>query len=487
MGNHHRRGQPGPLGLCCLLLAVLLAGCATRRGGPTAQPSEGTGNREQGAGSTPQPLAPTPYTRIPTPFSLTPTPSNQTVSNQLVTVLPPLPAAFQYQVDIKPANAPSGEDTRINGQYRAGAWQQSAQTRAQSTSTQPAQDMVAISGTTYTRPGGAPVWTRWPGISFDAAYGLTSPFTVLRLFPVADRKVRGPAAQIPGAPAPTYRTQTEVSAATLRQLLEAGAATVAPDAATRATLMQQVAPLAITQTITYWATDAGQVYRAAATLVSADGSGQATPWMQVTWLFWSYLATGQPIAAPAQYQDAPSPEASARALPTSTPRTGAGNASLQVRVFASPGTPAEDLAVTIYPAGDNRQPLDWRNQADAQFVLPPGRYDVLIQMDYAQQWLHDVEVGANAPVSRDVTFDFGTLSLTVLRGGNTIPVDIVTYPAGNHKSWVDWRSENPATVSLRAGLYDVEIAYDNYKGHRMVTNLRVNAGQITSQVIDLPQ
>jgi hypothetical protein len=86
-----------------------------------------------------------------------------------------------------------------------------------------------------------------------------------------------------------------------------------------------------------------------------------------------------------------------------------------------------------------------------------------------------------------VTFDFGTLSLTVLRGGNTIPVDIVTYPAGNHKSWVDWRSENPATVSLRAGLYDVEIAYDNYKGHRMVTNLRVNAGQITSQVIDLPQ
>ena len=49
---------------------------------------------------------------------------------------------------------------------------------------------------------------------------------------------------------------------------------VAPDAAARATLMQQVAPLAITQTITYWATDAGQVYRAAATLVAADGSGQ---------------------------------------------------------------------------------------------------------------------------------------------------------------------------------------------------------------------
>ncbi len=105
--------------------------------------------------------------------------------------------------------------------------------------------------------------------------------------------------------------------------------------------------------------------------------------MQVSWLFWGYFAPGQPIAAPAQYQDAPSPEAGAQALPTSTPRMGSGNASLEVRVFASPGTPAEDLAVTVYPAGDNRQPLDWRSQADAQFLLPPGRYDVLIQMDYA--------------------------------------------------------------------------------------------------------
>ncbi len=96
-------------------------------------------------------------------------------------------------------------------------------------------------------------------------------------------------------------------------------------------------------------------------------------------------------------------------------------------------------------------------------------------------------MGANAPVSRDVTFDFGTLELTVRRGGSTVPVDVVTYPAGNHKSWVDWRSENPATVRLRAGLYDVEIAYDDYKEHRMVTNLRVSAGQTTSQVIDLPQ
>ena len=96
-----------------------------------------------------------------------------------------------------------------------------------------------------------------------------------------------------------------------------------------------------------------------------------------------------------------------------------------------------------------------------------------------------LDLRAGAPVARDVTFDFGTLKLTVLRGGSAIPVDVVTYPAGNHQSWVDWRSENPATVRLRAGLYDVEIAYDDYKGHRTVTNLRVRAGQTTTQVINL--
>ena len=109
--------------------------------------------------------------------------------------------------------------------------------------------------------------------------------------------------------------------------------------------------------------------------------------MQVTWLFWNYDAPGQAITPPDKYNDAPSPEAGAQPVPTSTPRTGGSNASLRVRVFASPGVPAQDLAVTVYPAGDSRQPVDWRDQADAQFLVPPGRYDVLVQTDYAQQWL----------------------------------------------------------------------------------------------------
>ncbi len=487
MADRHYHGRCSPLGVSCLLLAVILAGCATRPSALPSQPMQPSATAASGAPPSATFAQATNLAPVTAPPASTVASSPVTVTSQIMTA-PPLPAAFQYQIDITPANAPFGSETQIDGQYRGGAWQQSSQTRTQiATTLPPAQDMIAISGTTYTRAGGEPVWTRWPGTSFDSAYGLTSPFTVLRLFPVADQKVRGEAAQIPGAPAPTYRTQAELAAGTIKQLFEAGAAIVAPDAATRAALMEQAGALAITQTITYWATDAGQVYRAAATLVTADRSGQITPWVQVTWLFWGYSVLGQPITAPEQYRDAPSPESGAQSVPTSTPYAGAGNASLRVHVFASPGVAARDLAVTVYPAGDSRQPVDWRNQADAQFVLPPGRYDVLVQMDYAQQWLRGLAVQAGAPVSRNVTFDFGILKLTVLRGGSAIPVDVVTYPAGNHQSWVDWRSENPATMFLRAGRYDVEIAYDDYTGHRMVTNLRVSAGQTTARVINLPK
>jgi hypothetical protein len=147
--------------------------------------------------------------------------------------------------------------------------------------------------------------------------------------------------------------------------------------------------------------------------------------------------------------------------------------------------PADNLTVTVYPAGDTRQPVDWRSQADAQFNLPPGRYDVLVQMDYAQQWLRGLEVKAGTSTGRDVTFDFGTLKLTVLRSGQPLPVDIVTYPGGNRQNWVDWRSDNPASIRLRAGVYDVEIAYDDYKSHQTVTGLQVKVGETTAKTVDL--
>jgi hypothetical protein len=142
------------------------------------------------------------------------------------------------------------------------------------------------------------------------------------------------------------------------------------------------------------------------------------------------------------------------------------------------------LAVTIFPI-NSRQLLDWRKEAEARFKLPPGRYDVLVQMDYAEEWLRGVEVTARQIVTREVVFDFGALKLTVTQEGKLIPADIVTYPAGDRQNWVDWRSDNPATIRLRAGIYDVELAYANYRKKQTVTGVVVKAGEMTEKVVEV--
>lgn len=405
-----------------------------------------------------------------------------------------LPEAFLYEVKLRPAGSSPAPEALIVGRYRAGAWQQEESNNPPTgtsdvddrTATGPTQESIVVDGVTYTRPAGERIWTRWPGMGFDAAYGLTSPFTVLRLYNLADEIARGGLSQAPGAPEATFRVQAAFSAETIARLLEAGAAALAADEQTRAALTAQVAPLATPQTITYWVGEDGRIYRAAATILAADTQGQPAPWLEAVWRFWAYDDPRIAIAAPTEYREAPGPDVTGEPLPTALPQPPlAEGVNLAVRVFQSPGVPAQDLSVAVYPAGRTGQPLDWRSQADAQFTLPPGRYDVLVQMDYAQEWLRGITVKAGQLLNREVVFDFGTLELTVLRDGKAVPVDIVTYPAGNRQNWVDWRSDNPTTIRLRAGTYDVEIAYADYTATETVKGLVVRAGETTKKVVEL--
>jgi hypothetical protein len=392
-----------------------------------------------------------------------------------------LPEAFHYEVTLRPVGSAAGAATVITGQYRGGAWAQSART-----ADGPAEESVAVEGSTYTRPADKSGWTRWPGIGFDAAYGLASPFAVLRFFPLADEKARGALAQAPGAPVPTFRQQTAISAATVKRLLSAGIAASAPDAATRAALETQVTPLVVGQTITYWVGEDGRIYRAAATLLAADAAGQPAPWLEAIWRFWGYDDPAIAIVAPADVRNATGPAATGQSAPTAAAQPAVTTeANLIVRVFASPGVPAQELAVTVYLAGENNRPLDWRVGAEAAFILPPGRYDVLVQMDYAEEWLRRVEITAGQVVERDVTFDFGTVKLTVTQAGRPIAAEIVTYPTGDRQNWVDWRSDNPATIRLRAGVYDVEIAYNDYKARQTVTGLVVRPGEVVEWTVEV--
>jgi hypothetical protein len=469
-----------------LSLLVLLAGCKSGPA-PRSRATEGPKLLPTGTAAVATIITPTEaVSATATPEALA-TPAPIAAPTRPALTLPALPDAFQFEVLLRPANAPSGPDTEIRGVYRSGTWQQSAHTRTSNgDSSAPAQEMVAFNGVTYTRPAGDPDWVRWPGSSFDAAYGMTSPFTALRLYAVADQKARGEAATLPGVTEPVFRLQAAISGSTVKRLLQAGAAALVADPEERATMVEQLAPLAVPQTITYWVTEKGRIYQATATLVTAGSDGQPAPWMQITWRFSGYDDPSIAVTAPMRYRDAPGPNAADQSQPTAAPAPAlATDANLAVNVFASPGVAADNLAVTVYPAGDTRQPIDWRNDAKAQFALPPGRYDVLVQTNYAQEWLRGLEVTAGTRLNRDVTFDFGTLNITVQRDGKPVTADIVTYPAGNRQNWLDWRSDNPATIPLRAGMYDLEIAYDDYRGHQTVTGLQVKAGESTAQTINV--
>jgi len=387
---------------------------------------------------------------------------------------------------MRPAGQPDEPATVITGQYREGAWSQSSRRGEDA-----AEDLiVARAGPggplwSYNRQAGETTWTRWPGEGFDAGYGLPSPFSVLRLYPLADERAPGEADALQGVTESVTKAQAVFTADTVQRLLRAGAFAVAADPDERSALEAQLTPLFVPQTVTYWAGAGGRVYQAAATLLAADPDGEPAPWLEVVWRFWGYDDPAITVAAPAAYAaaDESAPAAQPAAAPTPEialdPRT-----NLRVRVFALPDVPVEKAKVTVYPAG-KKKALGSTDAQDAQFVLPAGTYDVLVEASGAEEWLKGLAMVEGDVVSQDVVFDFGTLALTVLQNGATPKVDMVIYPAGQRTSWADYRSENPTSVQLRPGKYDVEVALPDLTGSKVVEGIEIRSGETVSQTIRL--
>lgn len=413
-----------------------------------------------------------------------------------------LPAAFRYEVTVRPAGEPDEPATVITGQYREGAWSQSSR-RGEDP---PEELIVAPEGSggprrSYTRLAGDATWTRWPGPGFDAGYGLASPFTVLRLYPLADQRAGGGPDSAPGAPEATTKEQALFSAETVRRVLRAGGAAVAKGAEERDALESQLAPVILPQTINYVAGGSNRIYRAAATLLTVDPAGEPAPWLEVIWRFWGYDDPDITVAAPATYADAAVGALASQSAAAASPEPALDpGTTLRVRAFALPGQPLERATVTVFPASSpaspqprtaatqsERKAVAVLNAADAQFSLAPGAYDVQVQAGGAEEWLKEVKVIAESLVSQDVVFDFGTLVLTVMLDGATPNVDIVIYPAGQRRTFVDWRSENPTTIQLVAGTYDVGVALPDYTGTKAFAGIEVQAGQTVTQTLDLSQ
>jgi hypothetical protein len=283
------------------------------------------------------------------------------------------------------------------------------------------------------------------------------------------------------------KAQAVFTADTVQRLLRAGAFAVAVDPEERSALDAQLTPLYVPQTVTYWTGAEGRVYQAAATLLTQDPDGEPAPWLEVVWRFWGYDDPAITVAAPAAYADADESAPAAQSVAAPTPEVALDpRTNLRVRVFALPDVPVEKAKVTVYPAG-TKKALGSTAAQDAQFVLPTGTYDVLVEAGGAEEWLKGLAMVEGNVVSQDVVFDFGTLALTVVQNGATPKVDIVIYPAGQRQTWADYRTENPTSAYLRAGKYDVEVALPDFTGNKVVEGIEVRSGETVSQTIRLDQ
>lgn len=421
------------------------------------------------------------------------TPSLPLAATQAPTPLPmqdqellALPAAFRYQVALRPATAADEPLTVITGQYCEGAWMQVTRHGEDIP-----EELIVVADTpggslrSYTRAETDATWIRWPGTGFDTGWGLASPFSVLRLYPLADETAAGEPDPLSKAPEPTTKRQAFFSAATVERLLRAGISAATGQVEERAALEAQLQPLLTPHTVTYWAGESGRIYQAAATLLVVGPDGEPAPWLEVVWRYWGYDdSTIAVVEAPAEAVDVSD-------LATTAPVAGQGFAlepttTLLVRVFAVPGVLASNVSVTVYASG-SQQPLATQTVAEAQFALPAGAYEARLRAGDAEERLSDIEIVAESVTSRDVVLNLGTLAVTVMQGSATPQLDIMVYPAGDRQNPVGWRTENPTTFTLRAGVYDLEVAPPDLRGTRVFPGYTVVAGEIVTATLDIGQ
>lgn len=408
------------------------------------------------------------------------TPAAQPTANQTILTLP---LAFYYQMALRPAAAADEPLTVTTGRYRAGAWGQVTR-HGQDTP----EELIVVADApgealrSYTRAETDPIWNRWPGAGFDGGWGLASPFSPLRLYPLADETAAGEPDPVTDVTEPTTRVQAFFGATTIERLLRAGITAVAAQAEERAALETQIQPFLTPHTFTYWVGESGRIYQAAATLLTVGADGEPAPWLEVVWRYWGYDDPAIAVSAPT---DAVDVTTLAAAAPGPTPLSDLDpTTTLLVRVFATPGVLAQDVTVTVYPAGQ-RTVLATASSAEAQFTLAAGAYDVLVRADDTEEQLAGVQVVAERIASQDVVLNLGTLVVTIAQGDATPQVDIMAYPAGDRHNPAGWRTANPATFTLRAGVYDVEVALPDLRGTRLFPGITVRAGETVTTTLDI--
>jgi flagellar hook assembly protein FlgD len=173
---------------------------------------------------------------------------------------------------------------------------------------------------------------------------------------------------------------------------------------------------------------------------------------------------------------------------------------LDIALATAPGQPVSGDAYTQVTRSDD--PNNLRLAASysplANFVLPPGTYDVQSEFEGVQQSVESLQVKEGQVTRHELNLGSGVLRLNVLSfagqpAATNAQLVVDAYSPKDHTQSLAHDFANPANLRLPAGRYDIRVQYGvvplnpNTGGVivRWINGIEIQAGQTLTQELDL--
>jgi hypothetical protein len=175
--------------------------------------------------------------------------------------------------------------------------------------------------------------------------------------------------------------------------------------------------------------------------------------------------------------------------------------ALELSLLNAPGQPVKGGAVYVQLARSDdpaRTAVAFTYDPLSTFVLAPGRYDALVQVENVRQTVYALEVKSTQTTRREINLDSGIIALQVFTSTGDLGesgngrVFVQALRAEDHSVAAD-DFNNPTKMLVPAGRYDLRVTYnttslDSKTGgtvSQIITGLEVQAGATVTRDLNL--
>ena len=139
---------------------------------------------------------------------------------------------------------------------------------------------------------------------------------------------------------------------------------------------------------------------------------------------------------------------------------------LDVSVFASSGQPATGNPYVRVSRSDTADTVvQTAYDPVSTFILPPGRYDLLVEYQGVTKHAYGVQVRSGQATAQAIDLGSGLIRLSVyeqdgqLAESSTGRLQVSAYKLGDHTQSISSDYANPAQLRVPAGTYDLKVSY----------------------------